>query len=292
MMHWSFYFRYGGFFFILSSALTVFAQGQINLNDLPALFELPSVVNDSPAPGRRVNQVSSGWEDTGAHHALYLPNDWEADRKWPIIVEYPGNGGYSNQLGDFSDGTVEGCQMGYGLSQGDGFIWISMPFVTQAGGVSLQWWGDVEKTKRYCIETVRQVCLNFNGDPERVILAGFSRGAIACNYIGLHDDEIAKLWSGMICHSHYDGEFKHPAMDEENWPERLARLGNRPQFISHELSVQPIMDLIQSTSLQVNLTFHTLPFENHSVRWTRCDLSLRNAAVKWLAQFSNSPPDE
>jgi len=39
MMHWSFYFRCGGFFFILSSALTVFAQGQINLNDLPALFE-------------------------------------------------------------------------------------------------------------------------------------------------------------------------------------------------------------------------------------------------------------
>jgi galactonate dehydratase len=27
-----------------------------------------------------------------------------------------------------------------------------------------------------------------------VILTGFSRGAIACNYIGLHDAEIAKLW--------------------------------------------------------------------------------------------------
>ncbi|HCZ01882.1 MAG TPA: hypothetical protein DHV39_00510, partial [Verrucomicrobiales bacterium] len=173
-MHWSFHFRFFGSFFTFCSALTVFAQGQTNLNDLPALFELPSVVNDLPAPGRRVNQVTSGWGDAGAHHALYLPNDWDADRKWPIIVEYPGNGGYSNQLGDVSDGTVEGCQMGYGLSQGDGFIWISMPFVTQAGSVSLHWWGDVEKTKRYCIETVRQVCLNFNGDSERVILAGFS----------------------------------------------------------------------------------------------------------------------
>lgn len=292
MSQWSFHFRSAGSLLTSFGVLTTFVHAQVNLNDLPALFEIPPVVNGSPAPGRRVIQVTSGWGDAGAHHALYLPNDWDGDRKWPVIVEYPGNGGYSNQLGDVSDGTVEGCQMGYGLSKGNGFIWISMPFVTQAGSVSLHWWGDVEKTKRYCVETVRQVCLNFNGDPERVILAGFSRGAIACNYIGLHDEEISKLWCGMICHSHYDGEFNHPAMDQGNWPERLARLGNRPQFISHELSVQPIMDLIQSTSFQANLTFQTLPFENHSVRWTRCDLSLRNAAVKWLTQFSNSPSDE
>ena len=87
---------------------------------------------------------------------------------------------------------------------------------------------------------MENVCEKFGGDPKRVVLAGFSRGAIACNYIGLHDDDIASLWCGFICHSHYDGvseKWDYPNADRKSAAIRLARLGDRPQFISQEGSV-------------------------------------------------------
>ena len=243
--------------------------------------------DEKASPGKRVRQVTTGWETTDVYHALYLPKDWNKVHQWPVIVEYPGNGGYSNPLGDVSDGTIESCAMGFGLTEGTGFIWVSMPFVSGGGQIARKWWGDVEETKRYCMETVLEVCRLFNGDPERVILAGFSRGAIACNYIGLHDDEISALWCGMICHSHYEGEFRHPAPDYVLWPERLKRLKGRPQFISHEITVDPIRNAIESVSSGGHFTFQILPFKNHSTRWTRCHLEIRNHAMKWLSQFAN-----
>ncbi len=283
-------------FFILLAALLQCWTGTIlkgnlhaqsNLNQIPTILEVPQVTTGEPAPGNRIRETTSGWEETAVYHALYLPEDWDPSTAWPVIVEYPGNGGYSNALGDVSDGTLEGCMMGFGLSGGSGFIWISMPFVDATGRHAIKWWGDVSSTKRYCMETVREVCAKYHGDPKRVLLAGFSRGAIACNYIGLHDDHIAALWCGMICHSHYEGEFRHPAADEPDWPTRLQRLGKRPQWISHERSTRPIQSMIEATGFKGNLSFHSLPFKNHSARWTLCELPLRDQARRWLLQFAN-----
>jgi hypothetical protein len=89
---------------------------------------------------------------------LYLPHDWRPEKVYPILVEYPGNGGYRNDLGDVSDGTPDSCLLGYGLSGGNGFLWASLPFVEVAADGSkrncLKWWGNVEETKRYCAATV------------------------------------------------------------------------------------------------------------------------------------------
>ena len=67
-----------------------------------------------------------------------------------------------------------------------------MPFVdlkTEKNAAT--WWGDVAATVDYCKETVRSICDDYGGDSSAVFIAGFARGSIACNYIGLHDDEIA-----------------------------------------------------------------------------------------------------
>jgi carboxylesterase type B len=162
-----------------------------------------------------------------------------------------------------------------------------MPFVDEQKHNATRWWGDVEETKRYCIATVRDVCARYGGDASRVVLMGFSRGAIACNYIGLHDDEMAKLWCGMVCHSHYEGEFKHPAADNDAWQERLKRLGSKSQFICQELSTQKTQDAIASTGIKGDFTFATLPFANHSARWTLCDLPLRTQAREWLMKLTS-----
>jgi len=227
---------------LLLSFLTHVAMAQTNLNGVPADLTVPPTEAVAPAAGKRVRATTTGWEATAVHHTLYLPEDWKPQSTHlPVIVEYAGNGGYANRLGDTSDGSVEGCMLGYGLSAGQGFLWITLPFVESHDGKkrnATKWWGDVAETKRYCLATVRDVCRRFGGDPQRVVLAGFSRGAIACNYLGLHDDEIAQLWCGFFAHSHYEGVLKHPASDESAWPQRLRRLGTRPLFISHELSTQ------------------------------------------------------
>ncbi len=241
-----------------------------------------------PRPGLRVSQTTKGWQGTAVHHALYLPKDWKPDRKYPVIVEYPGNGNYRNRFGDVSTGTVEDGCLGYGISGGEGFVWVVLPFVEQSGDQkqnAITWWGDVEETKRYCLATVRDVCDRWGGDEKQVILAGFSRGSIACNFIGLHDDEIAQLWCAFVCHSHYDGvneKWPYAGADRAAALLRLKRLGDRPQFISHEGSTSAIAEYLQGTGIEGKWRFEPIPFRNHSDRWTLCDVPSRQKLRDWL----------
>jgi hypothetical protein len=257
-----------------------------NLNDLTTDLTVPGVEKVAPAAGKRVRVTAPGWEGKAAYHALYLPTDWQAGKTYPVLVEYPGNGPFTNKLGDVSDGTVEGCVMGYGLSGGQGFLWLSLPFVNSAGENQIKWWGDVAETKRYCHAAVEQACKTWGGDPKRVVLIGFSRGAIACNYIGLHDDEISKLWAAFICHSHYDGVregWGYPEADRASALLRLKRLGDRAQWISHENSIDATKSYLKGTGITGNWTFQVLPHPNHSARWLLQDHPLRRELRDWLA---------
>jgi len=259
-----------------------------NLNEIPTDLVVPEVVKDAPSAGHRVQAVTAGWESTSVHHTLYLPRDWKPEAKLPVIVEYAGNGGFRNALGDVSEGTVEGCMLGYGLSGGAGYIWVCLPFVEITTDGKKQnkanWWGDVAETKRYCIATVRDICARYGGDAARVVLCGFSRGAIACNYIGLHDDEIARLWCAFFCHSHYDGVRKWPYADadEASALKRLERLHGRPQWISHEGGTDATREYIERSGIKAPYTFATLPYPNHSAAWVLRDLPLRKEARAWL----------
>lgn len=279
--------------FLIALTLCTLAQAQMNLNDVPADLRVPPVDDGAPAAGHRVRQTSTEWQGTAVHHTLYLPTDWTSAGSWPVIVEYPGNGGYANKLGDTSDGSVAGCQLGYGLSGGRGFICVALPFVETADGWkrnATKWWGDVAETKRYCIATVREVCRRFGGDSRHVVLMGFSRGAIACSYLGLHDEEIAKLWCGLLAHSHFEGEFRHPASDENLWRERLRRLSGRPLFISQEASTQKTETALAGAGIFGDITFAVLPHPNHSARWVLCDVPLRDTARRWLQRATQSQP--
>lgn len=218
------------------------------------------------------------------HHVLYLPQDWQPEKHYPLIVEYAGNGGYQNKLGDRCSGRVEDCCLGYGISAGVGYLWLCLPFVSaDRRNNQLEWWGDLEATISYCKQVVPMVCANYAGDPSRILLAGFSRGAIACNFIGLADDEIAHLWRGFICHSHYDGvrEWDYPGSERSAAIERLMRLGQRPQWISHEGSIRETHQYLDEVYPQGNFTFQALPFPNHTDRWVLRDLPERELLRRW-----------
>ena len=267
-----------------------------DLAAVPEELRVPGVVKEPAAAGRRVQQTTAGWEGTAVHHALYLPVDWKQGGAYSVLVEYAGNGGYKNSFGDVSDGTVEGSRLGYGLSAGRGCIWLCLPFIEIKGGNktnAVTWWGDVAETKRYCISTVRSVCQNWGGDERAVILCGFSRGSIACNYIGLHDDEIAGLWRAFFCYSHYDGvnpRWPYPEADASSARVRLQRLASRPQFICMEKSVDPIRDYLGKTGVTGDFTFLTIPFRNHSDAWVLRDIPERQAARDWLQRVLPPTP--
>lgn len=270
---------------LICSTLSVAAAEPVNLNGLPSDLMVPAVTRGTPAPGQRVWQTNEGFEKTEIAHALYLPTDWRPGKRYPVIMEYPGNGGYRNALNDVSRGRVQDCKLGYGLSGGVGMIWVSLPFVDpKTGQHAVKWWGDPDATADYCKQTVARICREYGGDAKNVILTGFSRGAIACNYIGLRDAEIAKLWKAMLPHSHYDGvrKWNYPDSDAASARQRLARLGTRPQFISHEKSTQQTEAYLKESGISGQFTFMALPYPNHSDEWVLKDIPQRSRAREWL----------
>lgn len=264
---------------LVSIAFPLLLQA-IDLGRVPADLVPPSATDQAPAPGLRVRQSNTNYTGTGVYHLLYLPTDWEKGKPYPVIVEYAGN-----KWRESSAGTVDGSKLGYGISGGRGIIWICMPFVDKNNQTNAAtWWGDVDATVDYCKQTVRRICEEYGGDSSNVFLAGFSRGSIACNYIGLHDDVIASLWRGFICHSHYDGvrEWSYAASDRKSATERLKRLGNRPQFISQEISVEATKAYLNEVYPTGNFTFQPLPFADHTDTWVLRDIPERKALRKWL----------
>lgn len=281
----------GLIFLLFCHSVNLSAAEPVNLNSLPSDLKVPAVIQEPPQPGKRVWQTNPGFEQTEIAHALYLPSEWKSGKKYPVIMEYPGNGGFSNALGDRSQGRVQDCKLGFGLSGGKDMIWVSLPFVDpQTGKHALNWWGDPDATAAYCKQTVARICKEFGGDPNAVFLTGFSRGAIACNYIGLRDDEIAALWKAMLPHSHYDGvrKWNYPDSDATSARKRLARLGSRPQFISHEQSTQSTEDFLQASKSKGQFTFLALPYPNHSDEWVLKDIPERTRARNWLKSLLNT----
>lgn len=282
---------------LLGAAAAAGLAGQDNLPDIssvPPDLELPPLAAGEPAPGRRVRESLPEWNGTGVHHVLYLPRDWSPERQYPVIVEYAGNGNFSNRFGDVSTGEVEGSKLGYGISGGEGFLWIAMPYVDpRAKRNQIIWWGDPEATASYCRRAVRYVCERYRGDPSAVIFAGFSRGAIAGNYIGLREDAIADIWLAFILYSHYDGVMTNwPYPDARGTPAlaRLKRLAGRAQFVCHEGSVEATRLYLQAAKAQGAFTFETIRFRNHNDAWTLRDTPERRHLRQWLAQVLAARP--
>jgi hypothetical protein len=91
------------------------------------------------------------------------------------------------------------------MTRGEGAICLGLPFIDRkTGSIAESGWGNADDTAEYAIRMVEEVCTKFHGDRPNVVLTGFSRGAIACGYIGLRNDRIAALWKGFHACQHYD----------------------------------------------------------------------------------------
>jgi len=274
------------------------AQNFPDIRTVEPDLTVPDLDTDAPAAGRRVKHRLPEWDKTAVYHVLHLPQNWRRDgSRYPVLVEWAGNGGYSNAFGDVSTGRPEGSNLGYGLSAGRDFIWLCLPYLNSAGDdLALQWWGDPpaydpEPTLRYCRETVATICRDFHGDSDKVVLCGFSRGAIACNYLGLHDDQTARLWCGFLAYSHYDGvrKWPFPGSDRPAAAQRLQRLNGRPVFICSERDfVDAVKQYLLPLIPQEDMTCLSTGFRNHNDAWILRPSVARNAARQWLRTTVNS----
>ncbi len=255
---------------------------------------VPPMVQSLPAPGYRVRETHPDYVQTEVYHATYLPTDWRAGGKYPVIVEFAGNGPYRSPFGDVSTGLVEGSKLGIGIGRGERFIWICMPYLNNIGTKNVtQWWGnarshDPRPTVEYCKKTVEWICDTYGGDRKRVLLVGFSRGAIACNFVGLYDDEIASLWRAMIPYSHYDGvrEWGYPESDKMAARTRLKRLGQIPQLICHEddarNTLKDTKEYLGRTAIPGKFTLMSTGFRNHNDAWILRPSAAREKLDRWV----------
>jgi len=248
----------------------------------------PVMTEEAPAPGKRVRQVAPEYKGTKVYHTLYLPTDWQKGKRYPVLVEYTGN----KFPACGSTGEVKGANLGYGLSGGKGFIWVSMPYVQKGKKENaVTWWGDRQATIDYCKVNLPRICKEFGGDPDNLFICGFSRGAIACSYIGLADDEIASFWKGMIAHDHFDGQNKwgYPESDRTSALKRLARLQGRPVLVCGKKN-----DYLKNHPKLGSFTFLPIPvseifdipdgpvIHTHTDLWAHRDSETRKTARSWL----------
>lgn len=284
-----------GFFFLLLPAVHAddrpAAVGQADEKKEKDLVT-PEMTEEAPAAGRRVRQVAPEYKDTEVYHALYLPTDWKpgGNAKYPVIVEYTGN----KFVECGSTGEVKDANLGYGLSGGKGFIWVSMPYVEKGGKTNaVTWWGDKKATVDYCKRNLPRICKQFGGDLKSVFICGFSRGAIGASYIGLADDEIAAFWKGMFTHDHFDGDRKwgYPESDRPSALVRLARLKGRPVLVGGGANefLRDHLKLAKFTFLGVPVAkIFKIPegkvIHPHTDLWMHRKSKYRDTARAWLNQ--------
>ena len=277
---------------VFAIGFSLYLVSSVFADDEPTTISLvtPEMTTDEPAAGRRVRQVAPVYNGTEVYHALYLPVDWKPGDKYPLIIEYTGN----RFAESGSTGEVKDANLGYGLTGGEGFIWVSMPYIEKGGQRNTAlWWGNKQATVDYCKTNLPRICKQFGGDRESVFICGFSRGAIGVSYIGLADDEIASFWKGMITHDHFDGDrlWGYPESDRKSALLRLARLKGRPVLVCGEANdfLRDHLELATFTFLKPPVgEIFEIPegkvINPHTDLWMHRDSKYREEARQWLNQ--------
>lgn len=265
------------------------------------ILEIPELSDEEPAAGKKVKVTPAQYAGTDVFHTLYLPGNWTKNGDpLPIIFEYTGN--YFPRAG--STGEPEDGALGYCLSAAK-YIWVSLPYISEGGtDNAVTWWGDEAATIAYAKKYVPAIIKEFNADAKNVFLCGFSRGAIGVNYIGLHDEHIAKLWTAFISHDHFDGvkqwgrtnwgsplqKYRHEAAV------RLKRVAGRPYLVSQNGGNYGTEEFIGEVLPDAgNFTFATISageifggFPNefvkaaHTDRWALKPGKYRTRAWQWM----------
>ncbi|MBL6832270.1 MAG: hypothetical protein ISQ70_12775 [Pirellulales bacterium] len=281
----------------------------LTISDTEPDVLVPPLTSAAAAAGRRVLMRLPEPPSQHVYHTVSLPTDWRPDGRFPVLAEWAGNGPFRSAAGDTNSGRVEDAALAQGLAGTDGAIVLGLPYLDNASDQNVSmWWGtppshDAAATLAYAKAAIRDVCGRWGGDAERVVLAGFSRGSIACNALGLADDEIAGLWQAAVCFSHYDGLRSWPFAGSSAAAarERLGRLHGRPQLIMAESVGEPgaaspalaaTRAFLAAAAADGDFRFLETGFLNHDDDWALRPGPARREARRWLSEVLGQPPRE
>ncbi len=203
---------------------------------MAARYRVPPILDEAPAEGKRTWRALEKYSGTSLKHVISLPENFDPAKKYPIIVEYTGNVYYNAYVFCHSTGYASQANMAAGLSRGEDYICLVLPFVSPDGlREQFDAWGDPEATVQYCLDALADAYQNYSGDKSAVFFTGFSRGRFSMNYIGLRGEEISKVWLGFVGYN----PFK-PAAEQDDWNEARtgwderadASRGKIPYFVS------------------------------------------------------------
>ncbi|WP_166461130.1 hypothetical protein [Flavicella sediminum] len=226
---------------------------------------VPDMTLETPKAGKRVLYKLKNTEPSDLYAVLYLPKNWNPNKKYPVIVEFPGNIFYTEKC--YSTGRPEQCVIGYGMTKGEDAIWLSMPFVNyKTQKIAESGWGNPEDTADYTVKMVKDVIQNFGADANNLVITGFSRGAIACGFIGLRTKEIASLWKGIHACQHYDGDGWGGAKMEDAI-KRLKNFQGKSFFQTDNTKNEEPKKMLKNTNVKTT-------FVNSGLQAHACDMFL------------------
>jgi len=163
------------------------------------ILTVPEVEEGVSFPGKRVRVYLPEYPE--AYYVLLLPYNYTDRIKLPVIFESPGNPCLKG-----SDGLPDTSCLGYGICHGIDYIWVCVPFVTNTGSILRSYWGkDPLSTVSFWLAVLDDLNSKFRIANDKIVLAGFSRGAVSTSYIGNYNDEISSKWCAYFAHSHFDG---------------------------------------------------------------------------------------
>jgi len=249
-------------------------------DDFPSCPPRPPLIDGAPSPGAFVKVVAPEYEGTGVYHGLYLPPDWQPDRPYPLVVESP-----CNKYGDFT-GKVDDAALGYHLAGCRRFVWLVLPYLEN--GANLDYgWGDVPATIAYWQINLARTIEAWGIDPGAVVVSGFSRGAIATSFIGLHDDTIADAWLGFVMHSHADVITNLTPDAGAGSATRMGRVRGRASWLSWGAvgdggAANSLKGVELLTSFAYPVTTLAVPGVGHTDAWLADDAASRQTAQQWL----------
>jgi pimeloyl-ACP methyl ester carboxylesterase len=248
-------------------------------------YYVPATEDATPSAGHRVWQQLPQYDSYDSiRHAIYLPVDYDGVTTIPAIIELPGN------TNNAVDGPTEAYWpvMGYGVSRGAGFIWVSIPFlVTNATGICYNYWeacggsGYPTATVTYVKRLLTFLAANYAVDTNRICMMGFSRGGVATSLIALADDTIAQKWNGLHVSGYGDvgsyGGSPTPRINRMRLPIMLSA-GENDGFLSLVNAHATLLDEAGKPYTKI-----IVPGYGHNIQWIKTkNNSSAQLARNWL----------
>jgi hypothetical protein len=269
---------------------------------------VPVARDEAPAAGRRAKVTPPEYAGTEVFYTLYLPENYTPGGNYPVITEYTGNQWKPGN----STGRVADANLGYAPAKALNSIWVVFPYVSGTNSVTT-WWGSEEETVEYCLKNLRRICRTYGGNPAEIFICGFSRGAIAVNYLGLYNDSIADVWLGFFSHDHYDGfrEWKNTRwgspLDSYRTQAgvRIQRMAGRSVLISQKDEIATLEEYIRGAGYaacgnfsfvqpDINRIIPGIPSADvsspHTDKWMLYPSDYAEKGFRWFAEVRQNKP--